>query len=96
MPGDSPLVAYLVDELGPLGHAQARRMFSGHGLYLDGLIFALVIDETLFLKVDDGNRAGFEAAGMKPFTYRNRGRLVALPYWEAPAEVVEEPDRLRE
>jgi DNA transformation protein and related proteins len=96
MAGVSPLVAYLVDELTPLGHAQGRRMFGGHGLYLDGLIIALVIDETLYLKVDDGNRSRFEAAGMEPFVYLNRGRRVALPYWEAPAAVIEEPDQLRE
>jgi DNA transformation protein len=96
MAGSSPLVEYLVDELTPLGHAQGRRMFSGHGLYLDGLIVALVIDETLYLKVDSGNRASFEAAGTEPFAYLNRGRRVALPYWEAPAVVIEEPDLLRE
>lgn len=96
MAGSSPLVEYLVDELTPLGHAQGRRMFSGHGLYLNGLIVALVIDETLYLKVDGGNRTLFEAAGMEPFAYLNRGRRVALPYWEAPAAVIEEPDQLRE
>src|SRR5271168_1140544 len=95
MAGSSPLVEYLVDELTPLGHAQGRRMFSGHGVYLDGLIVALVIDETLYLRVDGGNRATFEAAGMEPFAYLNRGRRVALPYWEAPAAVIEESDRLR-
>ena len=96
MAGTSPLVEYLVDELAPLGHANGRRMFSGHGLYLDGLIVALVIDETLYLKADEGNRAAFEAAGMEPFAYLNKGRRVALPYWEAPAAVIEEPDQLRE
>ncbi len=96
MAGGSPLVEYLVDELTPLGHAHGRRMFSGHGLYLDGLIMALVIEETLYLKVDEGNRAAFEAAGMEPFAYLNKGRRVALPYWQAPAAVIEEPDQLRE
>ena len=96
MAGASPLVEYLVDELTSLGHAHGRRMFSGHGLYLDGRIIALVIDETLYLKVDEGNRAAFEAAGMEPFVYLNKGRRVALPYWEAPAAVIEEPDQLRD
>jgi DNA transformation protein len=90
----SPLVEFLIDELAPLGHAHGRRMFSGHGLYLDGVIVGLVIDETLYLKVDAVNRPAFEAAGMEPFTYRNKGRRVALPYWQAPAEVVEEPEQL--
>jgi DNA transformation protein len=90
----SALVEYLVDELAALGHAQARRMFSGHGLYLDGVIVGLVIDETLYLKTDAINRPAFAAAGMEPFTYRNKTRRIVLPYWQAPAEVVDEPEQL--
>ena len=90
------MVEYLLDELAPLGHAQGRAMFSGHGVYLDGLIVGLVVEESLYLKVDDINRPAFEAAGMEPFSYISKGRRVALPYWQAPAEVIEEPEQLRD
>ncbi|MEX0814137.1 MAG: TfoX/Sxy family protein [Dongiaceae bacterium] len=91
----SELLDYLLDELAPLGRAQGRALFSGHGVYLDGLIVGIVIDETLYLKVDDGNRPDYEAAGMQPFTYSARSRRIALSYWEAPAEVLAEPEALR-
>ena len=69
-------------------------MFSGHGLYLDGLFIGIIADETLYLKADDLSRPAFAAAGMEPFTYRSRGRQVALSFWEAPADVVEDPQEL--
>ena len=95
MARSSELIDYLLDALAPLGHAGARAMFGGHGIYLDGLIVGIVIDETVYLKVDDGNRADYEAAGMRPFTYEGRNRPVAMSYWEAPAEVLDEPEALR-
>lgn len=60
-------------------------MFGGCGLYLDGLIFALVIRDGLYLRADELNRAAFEAAGMKPFSYRTRHGVNTLPYHEVDA-----------
>ncbi len=71
-------------------------MFGGHGLYLNGAIVGIIVDETLYLKVDDGNRAAFEEEAMAPFTYVNKGRPIAMSYWEAPASVLEEPEMLLE
>ena len=44
----------------------------------------------LFLRSDDANRAAFAAAGMGPFRYRRRGKLVALAYHQAPPEALED------
>jgi DNA transformation protein len=92
----SALLDYLIDQLSPLGAVRGRAMFSGHGLYLNGTIVGIIVDETLYLKVDAGNRADFERESMGPFTYASKGRRVALSYWEAPAAVIEEPDELHE
>jgi DNA transformation protein and related proteins len=96
MAAASALLDYLIDQLAPLGDVRGRRMFSGHGLYLNGAIVGIIVDETLYLKVDAGNRAAFEAESMAPFTYASKGRRVALSYWEAPAAVIEEPDQLQQ
>jgi len=69
-------------------------MFSGHGLYLDGLFIGIIADETLYLKADELSQPAFQAAGMAPFTYSSRGRQVALSFWEAPADVIEDPQEL--
>ena len=87
---------YLFDQFAAFGPVQIRGMFGGSGIYADGVMFALVADNVLYLKVDDGNRDDFEAADMKPFTYRHKNNSgpVAMPYWEVPAAVLEDSDDL--
>lgn len=91
----SELVDYLEDQLAPLGLARARPMFGGWGVYIDGVIVGIIADDILYLKVDDGNRPDFEAAGVEPFTYRGKGKAMVMSYWECPADVLEEPEALR-
>jgi len=87
---------YLLDQLAVLGPVEAKRMFGGGGLFLSGAMFGLVADDVLYLKADDGNRADFEARGMGPFTYEKKTRKtpVALSYYEAPPDAIEDADEL--
>jgi DNA transformation protein and related proteins len=91
----SELLDYLTDQLAPLGDARGRAMFGGHGIYLDGLIIGLIAFDSFYLKVDDGNRPDFEAAGCEPFTYQGKDKPIVMPYWTCPAEVLEDPELLR-
>jgi DNA transformation protein len=64
------------------------------GLYAGELFFALIDDDTLYLKVDDVTRGDFEARGMGPFRpFGETGEV--MQYYELPAELLEEPDELR-
>ena len=94
MSGDSEFVAFVVESLRPLGPVAARRMFGGHGLFLQGLMFGLIADDQLYLKVDDGNRAAYEARGLPPFTYSGKGRTIQTSYREAPSEGFDDPEIL--
>ncbi|MDJ0948280.1 MAG: TfoX/Sxy family protein [Alphaproteobacteria bacterium] len=85
---------HLTDMLAPLGPVSARRMFGGAGIFRDGLMFALVADDTLYFKVDDRNRAAFEAAGMPPFRYEKRGKTFEMSYYEAPADALDDGEEL--
>jgi DNA transformation protein and related proteins len=87
-------IRYLRDQFRRWGPVEIRRMFGGHGVFRGGTMFALIHDEMLFLRSDDANRAAFAAAGMGPFRYRRRGKLVALAYHQAPPEAVEDSDIL--
>ena len=78
----------LLDRWGPIS---TRRMFGGHGLYFEGVMFAIVMNNRLFLKVDAHNRADFENLGLKPFLYTMKGKEVALSYWAAPDAIFDEP-----
>ncbi len=85
---------HLVDLLRPFGPVSIRRMFGGAGIYRDGLMFALVAYDTLYFKVDDRTRPGFERAGMRPFTYEGKTDPVTMSYFQAPPEALEDADLL--
>ncbi|MDP9124935.1 MAG: TfoX/Sxy family protein [Pseudomonadota bacterium] len=89
---DSGFVSHCLELLSPLGGTSSRRMFGGHALYIDGLCMALIIQDTLYLKVDDTHRALFERAGCKPFTYTTKKMDIhSLGYCTAPDEAMESP-----
>ena len=53
-------LTYVIGQLECIGPVQSRRMFGGAGLYLDGLFFALIADDTRYFKVDDSNRSDYD------------------------------------
>jgi DNA transformation protein len=76
-----------------------KRMFGGAGLYVDGLMFALVFDGAIFLKVDDASIPEFEREGSAPFIYtraKSKGRVgrASLSYWRLPERLYDDPDEL--
>ncbi|MDO9316004.1 MAG: TfoX/Sxy family protein [Burkholderiaceae bacterium] len=87
-------IDHCLDLLKPLGLPHAKRMFGGHGLYLDGLFIAIIADEQLFLKTDVPTRAAFEAAGCQPFTYLAQGKVMQMNYWSVPADAMECPAQM--
>ncbi|HEX6016787.1 MAG TPA: TfoX/Sxy family protein [Burkholderiaceae bacterium] len=92
MQGPSPFVSHCLDLLAPLGSVRARRMFGGHGLYVDDLFVALIADERLYMKTDASSQPAFERAGCSPFAYSRRDRsAVTLGYWSAPDEALDSP-----
>ena len=87
---------YCAELLSGLGPVRVRPMFGGHGIYVDDLFLAIVVGETLYLKVDAETLARFEAAGCAPFVYTAKGRgRVSLNYRAAPADAMESPALMR-
>jgi DNA transformation protein len=86
-----PLVAHTLELLAPLGAVRARRMFGGHGFYLDELFVALIADGRLYLKADAQTADEFSAAGSRPFVYTGGAQPVTMSYWSAPDEALESP-----
>lgn len=84
---------HICDILSPLGPVTAKSMFGGFGIYLDGLMFALIAWDCLFLKADDANRAMFEDSGSAPFKPWEDKPMV-MPYWEVPTDVLEDGGEL--
>jgi DNA transformation protein and related proteins len=91
---DNALVEHCLELLAPCsptGAVRAKRMFGGHGLYVDDLFVALIAFERLYLKVDDATRPAFQAAGCQPFEYEMKGKPMTMSYWTVPAEAMESP-----
>lgn len=82
--GDSDLPETIADRLVALGPVVARRMFGGHGIFLDGVMFGLVWRGTLYFKTGESNRADYEKAGSRFFTYDRGAKRVSMSYMTVP------------
>ncbi|MFM9938854.1 MAG: TfoX/Sxy family protein [Hyphomicrobiaceae bacterium] len=87
---------HLKEALAPLGLVTVRRMFGGAGLFFDGLMFALISDDVLYLKADAATQAAFKAEGLGPFTYAKLGGTATLTsYWQAPDRLLDDHEDLQ-
>jgi DNA transformation protein len=85
---------YSADLLQSIGPVYVKRMFSGYGLFLEGLMIAIVVDNSLYLKADEDSRNDFADEGLEPFIYRRKGKPYALSFWQAPEEVFENQEAM--
>ncbi len=67
-------------------------MFGGLGFFKDGLMFGMVGNNSFRLKVDSTNEQDYLSLGMKPFNSESKKK--GMPYWEVPAEILEDKSRL--
>ena len=91
----SEFVAHVIETMRRFGEVQARSMFGGWGLYREGLFFALILDDALYLKADDENVAQFEARQLQPCVYETKvGERIVMHYYAAPEEALENPEAM--
>ncbi len=92
---DEGLLAWVAEATEPLGTFSSRRMMGGATLYLDGVAFAIVGDDGLWLKADGETDAQWDAAGCERFTYTfPDGRVGSMNYRRAPDAVYDDGDEL--
>ena len=58
---------HLAELFAPLGNVVFRKMFGGLGIFKDGLMFALVAEDALYMKADDATIPAYAAEGSGPF-----------------------------
>jgi DNA transformation protein len=86
---------FLREQLAPLGRVTMRRMFGKTGVFCNGLMFGMVTDDTLYVRVDEHDRAVFkEADSAPPLNYQKQGRTIDLAFWRVPERLLDEPDEL--
>jgi len=85
---------HIVDLMQSLGPVTAKKMFGGYGIFLDGLMFGIIAESALYLKVDKETEDEFEAMGLEPFRYTRKGKEIKMSYSQAPEEVLEDKEEM--
>jgi DNA transformation protein len=91
---EKEFVSYVVDLMSSIGPVHAKCMFGGHGIYLEGLMFALVADSVLYLKSDEELENEFKEKGLEAFTYNKKGKEYKMSYYQAPEEALEDGEEM--
>ena len=93
---NNEFVEYIIgDQLVEMPGMSAKGMFGGFGVYREGTIVGLVIADELYLKVDDRNRALYEAMHSAPFSFDKKdGKVTLTSYWKVPEEIIEDRAQL--
>lgn len=86
----SELVETLQDVFELLGPIKVRKMFGGYGIYHQGLMFALIADDALYLKADNENAKYFKEKGLKQFEYNKNRKVVKMSYYLVPDEIMDD------
>ncbi len=91
---EKEFISYVVELMQSIGAVSAKRMFGGCGIFMDGLMFALVADNTLYLKADSETESEFEEKGLERFKYNKKGKEYSMSYYSAPEEALEDVDEM--
>lgn len=84
---------FVLDQLSEIQNFTFKKMFGGVGFFREGKMFGAIMGGTFRLKADDQTKTDFEAHGME--AYHNKGKGKGMPYWEVPAEIMEDKDQLK-
>jgi len=93
-PGENEFASYIVDRMQSIGPVNAKAMFGGFGLFFNGIMFGLIADNVLYLKVDNETESEFRDLGLEPFTYNKKGKEFKMSYFQAPEEAIEDDEEM--
>jgi len=87
---------FITEQLENFGPVAVKRMFGGAGVFREGLMFGLIADEVLYLKIDETTKPDFEAEGTSPFMFSKDGKAMEMAYWRLPERLYDDADELTE
>lgn len=88
----SQYIEFLKEVFYEFGDLSVRKMFGGYGIYHQGVMFALVADEALYLKVDASIKHYFDELDLPAFEYDKNGKTVSMSYCLAPEAIYDDPE----
>jgi DNA transformation protein and related proteins len=89
-----PFHHFVADLFAPLGGVRIKRMFGGAGVYAQGVMFALLADDVIYLKTDAALRTALEAEGGEAFVWErpSDGKRMEMGYVSLPSAAMDEAD----
>lgn len=95
MKSDKFFLEQVMERLLPHGPIRARAMFGGYGIYYDDVMFASIVENRLYFRVDEKNQRDFEKYKSEPFVYCGGKRPIEMPYKTLPEEIFNNPKQLK-
>jgi len=95
MKRDEGMLDWLKELLEGQGRVSVRRMFGGHGIYLDGVFVAIVDEGRPYFKADEHSAGDFRSAGGEPFVFESRGKRIETSYWSVPESAFDSAEDMR-
>lgn len=90
-------IDHLQELFAPVGGVTFKRMFSGYGIMKEGMMFALIASDIVYLRADDAAVARHKAEGAPQWTPHMRGKtMTTMPYWQVPERLFDEPEEFAE
>lgn len=100
MKKDDSFVQYVVEDLlGYMGDVYAKRMFGGSGVYRSGMMFGIIDDDTLYIKVNKENKKDeemYRSLGGEPFVYYKNDKPYTMSYFSVTEDTLENRELLAE
>ncbi|MDB5423354.1 MAG: hypothetical protein JWQ29_770 [Phenylobacterium sp.] len=90
-------LAFAADLFADLGGVSVRRMFGGAGVYAEGVMFALIDGDVIYLKADEALKRDLGREGSGPWIYTAaKGPRAGVPgetdYWSLPEAALDDPE----
>ncbi len=92
MANSQSTIDFIMDQLSGMGGVVAKNMFGGTGFFKNDVMFGMLGSDVFRLRVSEESKSRYEAAGMTPF-YSGKMKK-GMPYWEVPADVLEDAGKL--
>jgi DNA transformation protein len=87
--------SHITELFSAFGPVSVRRMFGGAGIYAQGVMFALLTGDVVYLKSSEETGAAFDREGCGPFTYATKdGSHTITSYRRLPERLYDDPEEL--
>ncbi|GLO61213.1 DNA transformation protein [Vibrio sp. MACH09] len=91
---DKPVLKNSLQLFEQFGKVKSRSMFGGFGIFVDEIMFALVVQDSLHIRANDITTDQFKTAGYKPYVYKKRGFPVVTKYFALPNEMWDDTEQI--